>query len=113
MVVCITYNIHAKGVRMDGMVTARMPIGKKEAGVAVLADLGVSASQAINGLFDYLIENGSLPFERARKQGSVSPDEIACAAAWIDGISLPAGNRFATASDDDIRRERLSSKGLL
>ena len=46
----------------DAMVTARMSVAKKEAGVRALRSLGMTASEAINAMFDYLINNGSLPF---------------------------------------------------
>ena len=47
---------------MDAMVTARMPQGKKEAGVEVLRSLGTTSSTVINELFDYLIARRELPF---------------------------------------------------
>lgn len=49
---------------MDAMVTARMPQGKKEAAVAVLKELGLTASQAINEFFDLIIATRRLPLER-------------------------------------------------
>jgi antitoxin component of RelBE/YafQ-DinJ toxin-antitoxin module len=89
---------------MDGMVTGRMPQGKKEIGNAVLARLGSSASAAINQLYDYLIEYGRLPFSESAR---LDKDEVANRIALVDSIPLPAGNRFTTMTDEEIRRERL------
>jgi antitoxin component of RelBE/YafQ-DinJ toxin-antitoxin module len=86
------------------MVTGRMPMGKKEAGNAVLESLGTNASAAINRLYDFLIENGSLPFS---DKPALAEAEIVARIALVDGIALPAGNRFSLMDDDDIRRERL------
>lgn len=46
----------------DSMVTGRMTQAKKAAGNRVLASLGLNASQAINQLYDHLIDQRSLPF---------------------------------------------------
>jgi antitoxin component of RelBE/YafQ-DinJ toxin-antitoxin module len=89
---------------MDGMVTGRMPQGKKETGNAVLANLGLNASAAINQLYDYLIEHGRLPFSERER---LDKDEIISRIMLVDSIPLPAGNRFATMTDENIRRERL------
>jgi addiction module RelB/DinJ family antitoxin len=51
-----------KGATMaDAMVTARMGASKKAAASEVLDSLGLSASSAVNSLFDYLIANGKMP----------------------------------------------------
>lgn len=101
------------GVEMDGMVTARMPEGKKKAGAAVLAELGVTASQAINGLYDFMLEHGKLPFDRDSNRGAADAQALKKAIEWADSVVLPPDNRFTEMSDDDIRRERLVSKGLM
>ena len=66
----------------DAMVTARMSQEKKEAGNRVLEQLGTNASQVVNRLYDYVLE------------------------------SIPRKDRFSTMTDDEIRRERLVSRGL-
>lgn len=45
----------------DSMLTVRMPSSKKAAGVEVLAKLGLSITEAVNGLWDYLIAKGEMP----------------------------------------------------
>jgi antitoxin component of RelBE/YafQ-DinJ toxin-antitoxin module len=91
---------------MDAMVTGRMSQGKKEAGNAALLRMGTNASAAINQLYDYLIEHDRLPFPKADKPSGVRLAQII---RMVDSIPLSAGNRFATMTDDEIRRERLGS----
>jgi addiction module RelB/DinJ family antitoxin len=86
------------------MVTARMPKGKKEAGVEILTRLGANASQAINSLFDYVIENEALPFDSDNAPDRQSVRERI---KLVDSIPLAATNRFATMTDAEIRAERL------
>ncbi|MDO4502725.1 MAG: type II toxin-antitoxin system RelB/DinJ family antitoxin [Coriobacteriia bacterium] len=101
----------------DAMVTARVPRGKKQAGNAVIAGLGETTSGVINRLYDYIIANGALPFERETGPSRASGEERARALreaqAWADEVCLPEGNRFATMTDDQIRAERLRDRGLM
>ena len=62
----------------DAMVTARMSQEKKQEAGKVLEGLGMSASQVINKLYDYLVQNKSLPFgekKRLRNGDEISPEE--------------------------------------
>ena len=52
----------------DAMVTARMSQEKKEAGNRVLEQLGTNASQAVNRLYDYVLEKRQLPFPEERER---------------------------------------------
>ena len=96
----------------DAMVTARMPQAKKDAGNRVLGNMGMSASQFINSAYDYLIQRGASPFSEPEGVEAPYTERIAQALAAVEDMSLPASNRFAAMSDDDIRRERLGRKGL-
>ena len=99
----------------DAMVSARMSQAKKDAGNRVLAKMDVSASQFINSAYDYLIQHGTSPFaqpEEEDKRQMATAERIAQALAQVDDMSLPTNNRFATMSDEDIRRERLVRYGL-
>lgn len=96
----------------DTMVTARMAKGKKDAGSEVLKSLGITASQAINEFYDYLIEQRGLPQMSAAPSARTDSVKISEAMHWLDDISLHSTNRFASMSDEDIRRERLASRGL-
>ena len=94
----------------DAMVTARMSAEKKEAGNRMLEQLGTNPSQAVNRLYDYVLEKKELPFPEQQERRKYSQEEIARAIAWVD--SIPRKDRFSTMTDDEIRRERLISRGL-
>ena len=94
----------------DAMVTARMSAEKKEAGNRMLEQLGTNASQAVNRLYDYVLEKKQLPFPEQQERRKYTQEEIAQAIAWVD--SIPRRDRFSTMTDDEIRRERLVSRGL-
>ena len=76
---------------MDAMVTARMPQGKKEAGVEVLRSLGTTSSTVINELFDYLIARRELPFGTPAGERQDRDARIREALQLVDGISLAGG----------------------
>lgn len=94
----------------DAMVTARMSAEKKEAGNRMLEQLGTNASQAVNRLYDYVLEKKQLPFPEQQERRKHTQEEIAQAIAWVD--SIPRRDRFSTMTDDEIKRERLVSRGL-
>ena len=94
----------------DAMVTARMSAEKKEAGNRMLEQLGTNASQAVNRLYDYVLEKKQLPFPEQQERRKYTQEEIAQAIAWVD--SIPRRDRFSIMTDDEIRRERLVSRGL-
>lgn len=97
----------------EAMVTARMSSAKKEACNAVLRQLGTNASQAINELYDYVLEKRELPFAGSSSRRVCTQEDFAKAAAFVDGITtLPAGNCYATMSDEEIRQELLGARGL-
>ncbi len=96
----------------DAMVTARMPQAKKDAGNRVLEQLGGNASKFINSAYDYLIQNGTLPFGEKAPRTALSADALASALAEINSMCLPPANRFASMSDDEIKQERLSGRGF-
>ena len=97
---------------MDAMVTARMPAGKKEAGARVLKELGLTASQAINMLWDELISTGRMPTADDKK--STRDDRakrLAEAMAWVDGFPyLQVDERYRNMSIREARAERLAQR---
>ncbi|MEG0015222.1 MAG: type II toxin-antitoxin system RelB/DinJ family antitoxin [Gordonibacter sp.] len=96
----------------DAMVTARMSPEKKEAGNRMLEQLGTNASQAVNRLYDYVLEKKELPFSEQRERRKYTQEEIAEAIAWVDSIPrLPVNNRFAEMTNAEIKYERLKSRG--
>jgi antitoxin component of RelBE/YafQ-DinJ toxin-antitoxin module len=96
---------------MDAMVTARMSQGKKNAGNSVLRELGTNPSKLINDLFDYVIKTKQLPLlVEERNQARYSIQE---AQAFIDSIPVTYADEFLSMSDDQIKQERLISKGIV
>ncbi len=98
----------------DAMVTARMSAEKKEMGNRVLDQLGTNASQVVNRLYDYVIEQRALPFGQTeeKRQHHHTQEEIDEAIAWVDSIpKLDPNNPYANMTDDEIRYERLKSRG--
>lgn len=95
----------------DSMVTARMQANKKRKGALVLAREGLSASQAINLMYDKMIEEGGAAFLQCDK----SPDEAKWAAAgsFVDGLTSKRSSRFDDMTKAEARMERLRSKGLV
>ena len=81
----------------EAMVTGRMAPGKKRRGGLVLQREGLTASQAINRMYDKLIENGDASF----LTGIVAAEDEAAwdnAVEFVDSLSEPA---FDGASDAD------------
>mgnify|MGYP000102092940 CR=1 FL=1 len=66
----------------DSMVTARMLDEKKRKGARILAREGLSASQAINLMYDKMIEEGEAGFLRA------DSSRIGDEAKWAAACSL-------------------------
>ncbi len=69
----------------EAMVTGRMAPGKKRRGALVLQREGINASQAINRMYDRIIEDGNAEFLTDR---CVADDESAWvrAAEFVDSI---------------------------
>ena len=94
---------------MDAMVTGRMPAGKKEAGNVVLRELGMSASQAINWLWDYLISQRKLPQESDR--ADISQEKMAAALSFVDGFpQLEVSDDLLVMDVKQARAERLDER---
>lgn len=95
----------------DSMVTARMLANKKLKGALILAREGLSASQAINLMYDKMIEEGGAAF----LQSDESRDEAEWAAAmdFVDSLTSKRSSRFDDMTKTEARMERLRSKGLV
>ncbi len=94
----------------EAMVTGRMSAQKKKQGARALKRSGLSASEAINLLYDRIITEGtdwltgpSMPSETRWHQ----------AANFVDSLSKPRESRFDAMSKAEIKRDRLTSKGLM
>lgn len=100
----------------DVMVTARMAAEKKTAGSQVLKDAGMTASQAVNQLYDYLVEFGHLPPELTGTHEHANTSRqgrYAAAVAHIDAIPhVELDAEYAAMSSVDARMRRLASRRL-
>ena len=94
------------------MVTARMDEFKKKRGNAILKKCGVTPSRAINDLYDAIIKENGLPWQKEERGiASMSVDEVADALDFLGGIQIP-NSRFANMSDEEIKAERFREKAL-
>lgn len=96
----------------DSMVTGRMDERKKQQALRVLKRNGLNASQAVNLLFDKIIEEGGVDFLLG-DQDAVSEDRWQAAARFVDGLSRKKQTRFDGMSKRDIKLERLAARGLV
>lgn len=99
----------------DAMVTARMEAAKKSRGASILMQEGMSASQAINFMYDRLVEEGNARFlfsEGGPSAGSGDAKWVA-AARFVDSLSVPQSTRFDCMDKGAIREDRLRARGLM
>lgn len=84
----------------SALVSARVPRAKKEAGKAVLDDLGATVSDLINGAFDHLLEKKELP-------GSRKPPRRTAAdfASFLERSTLPVNWGPADVDCDKMIRD--------
>ena len=100
----------------DSMVTARMSAQKKAAGARVLADAGLTASQALNRLYDYLISFGTMPPELMQQPGESQsrPDRGELLKAAVDQVDaiprVELDAEWASMSAREARGRRLASR---
>ena len=92
----------------DSMVTARMLDEKKRKGARILAREGLSASQAINLMYDKMIEEGEAGFLRAGDEA-----KWAAASRFVDSLSSKRASRFDDMTKAEVRVERLRSRGMM
>lgn len=95
----------------DSMVTARMLVDKKRRGARILVREGLSASQAINLMYDKMIEEGEAGFLRSDE--GCAEAKWAAAANFVDGLSSKRSSRFDDMTKAEAKMDRLRSKGLV
>lgn len=93
------------------MVTGRMDSRKKQRGLAILEREGSNASQAINRMFDRIIESNSAGFLFEEKRDT--SESLRAAASFVDSLSEKRASRFDSMSREEIKRERFSSRGVI
>lgn len=93
------------------MVTGRMDADKKSRAGRILKKSGLSASQAINLLYDRLIDEGNANF--------ITGEQPRHDAAWknasrfVDSLSKKQATRFDDMTKAEIRTDRLKHRGLM
>lgn len=93
------------------MVTGRMTPQKKAAGNAVLENLGLNPSQAINMLYSKLIDEKSASF--LGDESATDEARWKAAATFVDSLTYEKSSRFDNMTDSEIKMDRLRSKGLV
>ena len=94
----------------DAMVTGRMAAEKKAAANRILEREGLNASQAINLLYDKIIEEGSADFLYVRE---IPPEEWKEAARFVDSISVPYNGMFDNMTRGEIKLAKAKAKGWI
>ena len=96
----------------EAMVTGRMSAEKKAAGAEVLARAGMNASQAVNLLYDRLVEEQDVAFLQRHE---VTPYEWESAARLIDSIPspVPISTRFDNMTRGEIKLARAKARGVI
>ncbi len=96
---------------MDAMVTARMPKGKKEAAAQVFKELGLTASQVINELFDQIIATRSVPSFEVAQQSKTAEQLYAEAEEWADSFPhFDVDDNLLNLNIKEIRALRIADK---
>lgn len=96
----------------DVMVTARMSVEKKTEGSRILKSLGVTASNAVNQLFDYIVEHKRLPFGAPVESGTVSPERWENMQEWVKGFPyVELSPEFRDMDRKQAKGHRLRASG--
>ena len=93
----------------ESMVTGRMSAGKKAEGNRILREAGLNSSQAINMLYDRLIEERDASFLLKQKE-AVSNDAVASAIETIKSLKLGYSSELADMTRGQVRLARFVSK---
>ena len=97
----------------DSMVTARMSAEKKQRGANILSRDNLSASQAINLMYDRMVEEGQTSFLLAGDVQPCDDAKWAAAAHFVDTLSSKRSSEFDDMTKAEVRRDRLHAKGLI
>lgn len=96
----------------EAMVTGRMSEQKKQAGNRILEREHLKPSQAINLMYQRLIEEKNARFLKPSSD-QVDPVRFKEALAFVDGLSEPHGSPFDAMTDAEVKMHRLRKKGLV
>ncbi len=95
----------------QAMVTGRMVDEKKRRANLILEREGLNASQAINLMYDRIIEDGNAEF-LVPGEREVDLDAWKRAAEFVDSLSEKRVSRFDDMTKAQIRMDRLAKRGL-
>ena len=95
----------------ESMVTGRMGAEKKALGGRILQKSGLSASQAINLLYDRIIRESNAEF--LLEEGPRDDAAWENAARFVDSLSVEQATRFEDMTKAQIRADRLKTRGLM
>lgn len=95
----------------EAMVTGRMGAEKKARGGRLLQKSGLSASQAINLLYDRIIREGNAEF--LLEEGPRDDAAWENAARYVDSLTVEQATRFDDMTKVQIRTDRLKNRGLM
>lgn len=95
----------------DVMATGRLSKEKKLAGVRVLDKEGITVSQAINLLFDRLIEDGNADFLKRAGHQAASTARWELAASFVDSLPKLSDVHALDIDAEQVRMRRLGMEG--
>lgn len=95
----------------EAMVTGRMGAEKKARGGRLLQKSGLSASQAINLLYDRIIREGNAEF--LLEEGLRDDAAWENAARYVDSLTVEQATRFDDMTKAQIRTDRLKNRGSM
>lgn len=97
----------------EAMVTGRMSEQKKLAGNRILAREHMKPSQAINLMYQRLIDEKSARFLKEDASAALDPARFREALSFVDSLSIPRTSDFDLRTDAEIKSHRLAAKGLM
>lgn len=95
------------------MVTGRMNPVKKEKGSKILKRAGLNASQAVNLMYDRLIEEGDAGFLLSSEDAEKTSRKWEDATRFVDSLPRKRDSRFHVMTKSEIKMERLNARGAL
>lgn len=96
----------------EAMVTGRMSEQKKLAGNRILEREHLKPSQAINLMYQRLIEEKNARFLKG-DDDTVDRARFKEALSFVDALSIPRESMFDSMTDAEIKAHRLRAKGLM
>lgn len=110
--ICVVHQMK-EAIVSDAMVTGRMSEQKKLAGNRILAREHMRPSQAINLMYQRLIDEKSARFLKEDVAAVLEPTRFKEALSFVDGLSVPRTSDFDLMTDAEVKSHRLAAKGLM